>query len=205
VAGAEGAGVNSTGSLGDDATLSSSCVPRTQSGRQTPGKKEARQLSHVWGCRTAISARFRYLCPVADSLSKAERSERMSRVRNRDTKPELVVRGMIHRLGFRYRLHDRRLPGSPDIIFRSRRKAIFVHGCFWHRHPDESCRLARMPKSQLDFWRPKLEGNRDRDLRIQSELDAIGWTYIVVWECELRHREQLENKLLAFLTKGDAL
>ena len=141
---------------------------------------------------------------MADSLSKAERSERMSRVRHRDTKPEMLVRRIVHRLGFRYRLHDRRLPGTPDLVFKSRRMAIFVHGCFWHRHPDPSCKLARMPKSQLDFWRPKLEGNRERDLRLQSELDAIGWKYLVVWECELGHREQLENKLLAFLTEGDS-
>lgn len=139
---------------------------------------------------------------MADTLSRKERSERMSRVRGRDTKPEMVVRRLVHRLGFRYRLHDRRLPGAPDLVFKSRRKAIFMHGCFWHRHPDPACKLARMPKSQLDFWRPKLEGNRERDLRTQSELEAIGWKYLIVWECELLHKEQLENRLLAFLTEG---
>lgn len=128
----------------------------------------------------------------------------MSRVRNRDTKPEMLVRRLVHKLGFRYRLHDRRLPGSPDLVFKSRRKAIFVHGCYWHRHPDPSCKLARLPKSRLDFWRPKLEGNRERDLRHQSELDALGWEYLVVWECELGHKEQLENKLLAFLAEGNS-
>lgn len=127
----------------------------------------------------------------------------MSLVRSRHTKPELLVRTLLHGLGFRYRLHDRRLPGSPDLVFQSRRAAIFVHGCFWHRHPDPACKLARMPKSRLDFWGPKLEGNRARDLRHQSEMDAIGWRYLIVWECELRHKEQLENKLLAFL-RGDA-
>jgi DNA mismatch endonuclease, patch repair protein len=127
----------------------------------------------------------------------------MSRVRGRDTKPEMMVRRIVHAFGFRYRLHDRRLPGSPDLVFKARRKAIFVHGCFWHRHPDPSCKLARMPKSQLDFWAPKLEGNRQRDLRLQSELDAIGWRYLIVWECELGHREHLENKLLTFLDEGD--
>jgi DNA mismatch endonuclease (patch repair protein) len=141
---------------------------------------------------------------VVDPLNKTERSERMSLVRGRDTKPELLVRRIVHGLGFRYRLHDRRLPGSPDLVFRGRRKAIFVHGCFWHRHPDPECKLARMPKSQLDFWKPKLEGNRRRDLRHQSELDAIGWKYLIVWECELRHREQLKNRLLAFLAEGDS-
>ena len=141
---------------------------------------------------------------MADTLTKKERSERMSRVRGRDTKPEMIVRRLVHRLGFRYRLHDRRLPGAPDLVFKARRKAIFIHGCFWHRHSDPACKLARMPKSKLDFWRPKLESNRQRDLRNQSELDAIGWKYLIVWECELGHREQLENKLLAFLTEGDS-
>jgi DNA mismatch endonuclease (patch repair protein) len=149
-------------------------------------------------------SRHRYRLIVADSLSKEERSERMSRVRNRDTKPEMVVRRLIHRMGFRYRLHDRRLPGAPDLVFKSRRKAIFIHGCFWHRHSDPNCKLARMPKSQSEFWRPKLEGNRQRDLRVQSELESIGWKHLIVWECELGHREQLENKLLGFLREGDS-
>lgn len=136
---------------------------------------------------------------MADTLTKSARSERMSRVRGRDTAPEMIVRRLLHGLGFRYRLHDRRLPGTPDLVFRSRRKAIFVHGCFWHRHPNSNCKLARLPKSKLDFWRPKLEGNRERDLRHQSELDALGWRWMVVWECELGQREQLTNKLLSFL------
>ena len=127
----------------------------------------------------------------------------MSRIRHRDTKPEMLVRRLLHAMGFRYRLHDKRLPGSPDIVFASRKKAIFVHGCFWHRHPDAGCALARMPKSRLDFWRPKLEGNRTRDVRHQSELDALGWRYLIVWECELRDKEQFRNRLLAFLAEGD--
>ena len=127
----------------------------------------------------------------------------MSRIRHRDTKPEMMVRRLLHAMGFRYRLHDKRLPGSPDIVFASRKKAIFVHGCFWHRHPDAGCAHARMPKSRLDFWRPKLEGNRTRDVRHQSELDALGWRYLIVWECELRDKEQFRNILLAFLAEGD--
>ena len=127
----------------------------------------------------------------------------MSRIRHRDTKPEMMVRRLLHAMGFRYRLHDKRLPGSPDIVFASRKKAIFVHGCFWHRHPDAGCALARMPKSRLDFWQPKLEGNRTRDVRHQSELDALGWRYLIVWECELRDKEQFRNILLAFLAEGD--
>jgi DNA mismatch endonuclease (patch repair protein) len=137
-----------------------------------------------------------------DTLSPSERSARMSRVRSRDSKPEMLVRRLIHAMGFRYRLHDRKLPGSPDLVFAARRKAIFVHGCFWHRHPDPCCPLARLPKSRLDFWLPKLQTNRERDLRLQSELSALGWRFLVVWECEMRDREQLQNRLRAFLMEG---
>ena len=128
----------------------------------------------------------------------------MSRVRAKDTKPEMIVRRLVHGMGYRYRLHDRRLPGSPDIVFRSRRKVIFVHGCFWHRHPDPSCKLARMPKSRQDFWAPKLEGNRERDERNRVALDREGWRQMVVWECECRHEEQLRNKLQDFLEDDNA-
>lgn len=136
-------------------------------------------------------------------MSPGERSERMSRIRGKHSRPEMAVRKLIHAMGFRYRLHDRSLPGSPDLVFRSRRKAVFVHGCFWHRHPDPDCKLARMPKSRLEFWKPKLEGNRERDLRRQSELEDLGWRFWVVWECQLRDEEQLKNELRAFLTGGD--
>lgn len=137
-----------------------------------------------------------------DTLSPAERSARMARVRGRDSKPEMLVRRLVHAMGFRYRLHDRRLPGSPDLVLTKLRKVIFVHGCFWHRHPDPECKLARMPKSRLDFWGPKLQGNRERDLRFQAELEALGWQIFVVWECRMRDKEQLENDLHTFLTKG---
>lgn len=126
----------------------------------------------------------------------------MARVRARDTRPEMLVRRLVHRMGFRYRLHDKRLPGAPDLVFPRLRRAIFVHGCFWHRHPDPACKLARLPKSRLDFWLPKLQGNRDRDLRRQAELSALGWRFLIVWECEMRDKEQLENGLCAFLDEG---
>lgn len=132
-------------------------------------------------------------------MTSAERSARMARIRGRHSKPEMLVRRMIHALGFRYRLHDKRLPGSPDLVFRSRRKVIFIHGCFWHRHPAPSCKLARMPKSRLDFWQPKLRANRERDLKKQQELEALGWKFLVVWECELSDLEQAESKVRAFL------
>lgn len=131
-----------------------------------------------------------------DTLSRAERSERMSRVRAKDTKPELKVRRLLHRLGYRFRLHRRELPGTPDLVFPGRRKAIFVHGCFWHRH--EGCRLARLPKSREDFWLNKLEGNRLRDERDQAALRDLGWGVYVVWECQLQSQD-LTPALISFL------
>lgn len=136
---------------------------------------------------------------VSDTLSPAMRSERMRRVRARNTRPELVVRRLLHGMGFRYRLHAKELPGRPDIIFRRRRLAIFVQGCFWHRHPDPECRLARLPKSRLDFWLPKLEGNRERDVANIERLEAEGWRVLLVWECHLKDREQLGNELHRFV------
>jgi DNA mismatch endonuclease (patch repair protein) len=134
-----------------------------------------------------------------DTLTQADRSARMARIRGRNTTPELVVRSLLFRLGYRYRLHRRDLPGTPDIVFGKRRKAIFVHGCFWHRHSDPACRLARLPKSRLEFWEPKLTANASRDLQNQQALRQLGWEVLVVWECDLRHSEQLENMLVTFL------
>jgi DNA mismatch endonuclease (patch repair protein) len=108
----------------------------------------------------------------------------MARIRSRDTKPELRVRSALHAAGLRYVLHDRRLPGTPDVVFPSRRLAIHVHGCFWHQHP--GCLQARMPKSRQDFWPSKLMGNAQRDARKDAELKAAGWEVITVWECETR-------------------
>lgn len=140
---------------------------------------------------------------MTDTLSPQARAERMSRVRGRDTKPEMQVRRMLHAMGYRYRLHAKELPGRPDIVFRNRRKTIFVHGCFWHRHPDSACRLARLPKSRLDFWLPKLEGNRVRDIANVEKLLGQGWQVLIVWECELDNKEQLGNKLRRFI-EGDS-
>ncbi|WP_448662822.1 very short patch repair endonuclease [Sphingomonas sp. CJ20] len=121
----------------------------------------------------------------------AERSAQMARVKGRDTGPELRVRRALHRAGLRFRLHDRGLPGKPDIVLPSRRLAIFVHGCFWHRHPDPACKLARLPKSRLDFWVTKLEANRARDERNAAALIAKGWEVRTIWECELSDSEAL--------------
>ena len=119
------------------------------------------------------------------------RSAQMARVRGKDTKPEMIVRRAMHAAGLRYRLHDRRLPGTPDLVFPGRRVTLFVHGCFWHRHDDPSCKLARLPKSRVNFWGPKLEGNRLRDVRCVAELEAQGWKVLVTWECELKSGQRL--------------
>ena len=123
----------------------------------------------------------------------------MSRVRGRDTKPEMLVRRLTHRMGYRYRLHRRGLPGSPDLVFPSRMKVIFVHGCFWHQHPDSACKLARLPKSKLDFWGPKLETNRERDERNLVLLAELGWDVLVIWECQTKNREELQARIGEFL------
>lgn len=136
---------------------------------------------------------------MVDTLTPAERGRRMSLIKGRDTKPEMIVRRMIYAMGIRYRLHAKDLPGTPDILFRSRQKAIFVHGCFWHRHPDPACKLTRMPKSRVEFWERKLEGNRERDAANEARLKEMGWKVLTVWECELRDLEQLGNKLSGFI------
>jgi len=136
---------------------------------------------------------------MVDSLTVSERRARMSLIRFRDTKPEMAVRRMLHSMGYRYRLHVKDLPGTPDVVFRRRKKVIFIHGCFWHRHPNPACKLARLPKSRLEFWEPKLEGNRRRDEANLIKLKKMGWNVLVVWECELRDSEQLGNKLLRFV------
>jgi DNA mismatch endonuclease (patch repair protein) len=134
-----------------------------------------------------------------DTLTPEQRSERMGRVKGKGSAAERYVRSLAHRMGYRFRLHGARLPGTPDMVFASRRKVMFVHGCFWHRHPDPNCPLARLPKSRQDFWIPKLEGNRERDLRKAGELDALGWQSLVIWECELRDTTSIENRIRTFL------
>ena len=135
-----------------------------------------------------------------DPLTPEQRSERMSRVRNKDTKPELIIRKLVWSLGYRYRLHYKKLPGRPDLVFPSRKKAIFIHGCFWHQHA-EGCRQYRMPRSKLDFWLPKLEGNKKRDALNQESLREMGWDYLVIWECQLKDRDKqlLESRVVDFL------
>jgi DNA mismatch endonuclease (patch repair protein) len=131
-----------------------------------------------------------------DTLTPRQRSERMSLVRSKDTGPELAVRRLVHRLGYRYRKHGSGLPGRPDLVFAGRRKVIFVHGCFWHRH---ACALGRMPKSRLKFWRAKLDGNRERDIRVARALRREGWQLLVIWECHVRDTRSVARRVREFL------
>lgn len=136
---------------------------------------------------------------MIDTLTTAKRSERMGLIRSKNTKPEMIVRRLVHGMGYRYRLHRRDLPGCPDLVFPRFHKVIFVHGCFWHYHPNPVCKLARLPKSRLDFWRPKLEGNRHRDDVNQNKLLALGWKFMVIWECEMNAIQDLAMKIKLFL------
>jgi DNA mismatch endonuclease (patch repair protein) len=122
----------------------------------------------------------------------------MAGIRDRDTKPELAVRRAVHRLGFRYRLHVRNLPGTPDLVFPRRHAVLFVHGCFWHRHT--GCRLAYEPKSNVEFWRRKFAGNIARDVTTTSQLRDKGWEVLTVWECEVREAADLSEVLAGRLT-----
>ena len=126
-----------------------------------------------------------------------KRSELMRRVRRANTKPELRVRRLLYALGYRYRLHRSDLPGSPDIVFPSRHKVIFVHGCFWHRH--HGCRYATTPKTRSDFWKEKFRQNVERDSRNLENLRELGWDPLVLWQCELKDESRLEARLLSFL------
>ena len=121
----------------------------------------------------------------------------MGRVKGRDTKPELLVRSMIHRMGFRFRLHRRDLPGNPDIVLPRHQKLIMVHGCFWHGH--KKCSRARRPTTNISFWNKKLDENVKRDRRDQRRLRAMGWLVLVIWQCEMKMPEQLYGKLEGFL------
>jgi len=120
---------------------------------------------------------------VVDSLTKEKRSWNMSRVRSKDTKPELIVRSMLHRNGYRFRLNKKDLPGKPDIVLPKYRTVVFVHGCFWHRH--QNCSDATTPKTRTDFWCNKFSQNVERDKKVQAALRQLGWNVLIVWECEV--------------------
>jgi DNA mismatch endonuclease (patch repair protein) len=131
-----------------------------------------------------------------DTLTKAERSERMARIKSKDTQPELRVRRLAHALGYHYRLHRQDLPGCPDLVFSSRRKVVFVHGCFWHAH--QGCKVANKPRSSTDFWLAKFDRNRARDAKNLQALISSGWSVFTVWECETKHPEPLASRLVRF-------
>ncbi|MEQ8588599.1 MAG: very short patch repair endonuclease [Thalassobaculaceae bacterium] len=130
---------------------------------------------------------------MVDRLTKSQRSRNMSRIGRANTRPELAVRRILHRAGYRFRLHRRELPGTPDIVLPGRRTVVFVHGCFWHRHP--GCRHATVPSTRRDFWLNKFEANVCRDSRVHSELAELGWNVVVVWECEIRDHDTLLQRL----------
>ncbi|HHJ13330.1 MAG TPA: DNA mismatch endonuclease Vsr [Gammaproteobacteria bacterium] len=134
---------------------------------------------------------------MTDTLSPTERSRRMSLIRSKGSAPEMKLRRLVHRMGFRYRLHVKELPGTPDLVLPSRQSVIFMHGCYWHRH--EGCKLARLPKSKLDFWKPKLEANKERDSLVRQQLTAQGWRVLVVWECEMADTEKVSSVVRDFL------
>ncbi len=134
---------------------------------------------------------------MVDTVTREKRSWMMSRVRSKNTKPEMVVRSLLHRLGYRFRLHAQDLPGKPDIVMRPRRKAIFVHGCFWHQH--QGCGKSALPASRVSFWSEKLQSNVNRDQRNIQKLNELGWDVMVVWECQTRDISNLLCRLTKFI------
>lgn len=126
---------------------------------------------------------------MVDTLTPAQRSERMSRIRSKDTSPEVALRKALHALGLRFRLHDKRLPGKPDIVFPRFKTVVLIHGCFWHRH--HGCSVATLPKSNTAFWQEKFDRNVERDQRNTDALTQMGWKIITVWECEIKSPDKL--------------
>ncbi len=138
---------------------------------------------------------------MVDTVNRQRRSEIMSRIGPRDTVPELAVRRVAHRMGFRFRLHQRELPGRPDVVFARHRLVVFVHGCFWHRHG--GCKNATIPKTRPEFWQRKFQGNVERDKRNCEQLARLGWRTLIVWECEAEDPARLESILAAALVHAE--
>jgi DNA mismatch endonuclease (patch repair protein) len=135
-----------------------------------------------------------------DIYSPAKRSEIMGHVRGQNTTPERTVRSMLHRLGYRFRLNVTELPGKPDIVLPRHRKVIFVHGCFWHQHPN--CPRSKLPKTRADWWKAKLQRNVERDRETEDKLHELGWVTLVIWQCQIRDRDALEAVLRMFMENG---
>lgn len=129
----------------------------------------------------------------ADVVTPEQRSRNMSKIKGKNTKPEMIVRSMCHELGLRYRLHRKDLPGTPDLVFPKRRLCLFVHGCFWHRHP--GCKYSYTPKSRLDYWLPKLAKNVERDMKAKRALEISGWRVSIIWECQTKNRDILRAEI----------
>jgi DNA mismatch endonuclease (patch repair protein) len=134
---------------------------------------------------------------MADHLSPEKRSKNMAAISSKTTEPELIVRRMLFRLGYRFRLHVANLPGKPDIVFKGKRKAVFVHGCFWHRHP--GCKYSSSPKTNVGFWREKFAKNISRDIKVQANLSEMGWDILIIWQCELKNADLLSKRLIEFM------
>jgi DNA mismatch endonuclease (patch repair protein) len=140
---------------------------------------------------------------MSDVFSKEKRSWVMSRISGGDTKPEITVRKILHAMGYRFRLHVRRLPGNPDIVLSRHRKVIFVHGCFWHGH--RGCPRSKRPSTNVDFWNAKIDANIRRDEKVSQELERRGWKVLIVWECEVKLRDPLMRRLAAFMAEEENL
>ena len=138
---------------------------------------------------------------MADKIGKERRRRNMAAIRSENTRPEMIVRRLVYGLGYRYRLHRKDLPGKPDLVFASRRKVIFVHGCFWHQHEDEKCLDGRRPKSNTDYWNAKLDRNVRRDRENRKLLKEAGWQVMIVWECETEDTKSLTRRLDDFLSQ----
>lgn len=134
---------------------------------------------------------------MTDSITTERRSDNMRKIRSKDTKPEVRIRKLLFGLGYRFRLHRKDLPGTPDIVFAGRKRVIFVHGCFWHQHQD--CREGRLPGSRQEYWIPKLKNNISRDQKHMVELQKLGWKVLVIWECQVTNIDRTEDMMLKFL------
>lgn len=134
-----------------------------------------------------------------DKISATRRSQNMARIKSKGMAPELAVRRIVHQLGYRFRLHGSELPGKPDLVFAKRKRVIFVHGCFWHQHPDPTCKDSRVPKTRQEYWVPKLTSNVVRDKQHVTQLEATGWAVLIVWECETADRAALQRSIVNFL------
>jgi len=128
-----------------------------------------------------------------DHLNKKKRSWNMGRIKSKNTKPEILVRSLLHRLGYRFRLHQKDLPGKPDIVLPKYKTVIFVHGCFWHQH--KGCTRASTPKTHKEYWIPKLQKNKEKDKRYKFLLEKLGWNVIIIWECNTKNMVQLSRKI----------